>query len=353
MRIDAEAVKRSLSDPAAVAQALGLKAKRQARGVIVCCPWHDEKTGSCSIIRGADGTISVKCFGCQHTGDVFSLVAAVSGLNVRTDFPAVVEKAAAIAGGVAMFATTGGGIGGFDPKPEPPAIVPISTALFDKIANCLAPVRHIPEVERYVRSRHLDPEELMAVPNGFVEDAIANVGPEAWRRSGLDRPRDGEPGLAWPMHKLVIPWRDSDGRVFTIQRRTLTDFKPKYVFPNGRRPRTPFGCERKPGPAAATVFVEGALDAIALRTIAVWEGLDWYVLAIPGVQNWDVAWAEYARDRVAIVAMDLDVAGERASEMMMSQLRRVTVSLQRERPTHGKDWCDDLAHRVTERTGAR
>ena len=52
----------------------------------VRCPWHDERTGSCSRERRPDGTIRVRCFGCRASGDVLSLVAAVHGLDVRRDF---------------------------------------------------------------------------------------------------------------------------------------------------------------------------------------------------------------------------------------------------------------------------
>src|SRR5690242_18399964 len=89
-----------LADPVDLARRLGLLegAKRQPTGLFVLCPAHGERTPSCSVTRGPDGTIRVRCFGCDLSGDVLTLVAAASGLDVRRDFRRVLERAASAAG---------------------------------------------------------------------------------------------------------------------------------------------------------------------------------------------------------------------------------------------------------------
>ncbi len=93
-------LRRRLDDPARVVHALGLEkgARRQPRGVTVLCPWHDERTPSCSVRVADDGTIACRCHGCGATADVLGLVAAVHGLDPRREFRRVLETAAAIAG---------------------------------------------------------------------------------------------------------------------------------------------------------------------------------------------------------------------------------------------------------------
>jgi DNA primase len=93
-------IRRLLVDPPCVAEALGLAegAARQARGITVRCPWHNERTPSCSITVGADGTLRAHCFGCGHGGDVLHLVAQVRGLDLRRDFMRVLDEAAQVAG---------------------------------------------------------------------------------------------------------------------------------------------------------------------------------------------------------------------------------------------------------------
>src|SRR5438105_6900174 len=83
----AREVKFALTDVRGVCERLGLIADRksfvrQAGGLIIRCPWHTEKTPSCSI-RIVNGAIAVKCHGCQIGGDILSLIAVVNGLNTR------------------------------------------------------------------------------------------------------------------------------------------------------------------------------------------------------------------------------------------------------------------------------
>jgi hypothetical protein len=98
---DSRSIKSALADPEKVLGLLGLLdgAKRQAHGFLVLCPWHSERTPSCSVKLASDGTLAAHCFGCGVGGDVLSLVAAARGLDTRRDFGRVVEIAADLAGG--------------------------------------------------------------------------------------------------------------------------------------------------------------------------------------------------------------------------------------------------------------
>ena len=65
----------------------------------VLCLWHDEKTASCNLRVGTDGTLSAKCFGCGKGGSVLDLIAARYGLGMRgSDFARVVELGEQLAG---------------------------------------------------------------------------------------------------------------------------------------------------------------------------------------------------------------------------------------------------------------
>ena len=99
MRDHKKELRHALADVPRVVRALGLDkgAQRQATGLTICCPWHKENTPSCSVTLGKDGTIRLRCFGCQATGDVFALIAQVHGLDVRHDFPEVLRISAELA----------------------------------------------------------------------------------------------------------------------------------------------------------------------------------------------------------------------------------------------------------------
>ena len=94
-------VRQALSDPRRVAELLQLQEGSKPEtsgGLLVRCPSHGESNASCSLTRGPDGTLRAKCFACDFSGDVFSVIAAVKGLDPRRDFPAVLQVGADLAG---------------------------------------------------------------------------------------------------------------------------------------------------------------------------------------------------------------------------------------------------------------
>lgn len=83
-----------------LAKRLGLamaKRPRLAAHVVVLCPWHRERTPSCSIVRRG-GRVLAHCHGCQAGGDLLEIVAAVRGLDTRRDFRRVLQLAAELVG---------------------------------------------------------------------------------------------------------------------------------------------------------------------------------------------------------------------------------------------------------------
>lgn len=83
-----------------LARRLGLELAprpRTASRVVVACPWHHERTPSCSIVR-RDGRVLAHCHGCHEGGDLLDLVAAIHGLDVRRSFQRVLEVTAQLLG---------------------------------------------------------------------------------------------------------------------------------------------------------------------------------------------------------------------------------------------------------------
>jgi DNA primase len=159
----------------------------------------------------------------------------------------------------------------------------------------------------------------------------------------------GKPNLSrftWPMHRLVIPWRSLDGSVQVLQRRRLDAGEPKYVFPGGVKPAVPFGIEalRRAEPERAVVFVEGAIDVVALRLLDARSGGGIVPLGIPGVSSWSADWARFAKGRDARIGFDTDVAGEDAVDAVASDLFDAGAKrVARWRPPPGaKDWAEAL-----------
>ena len=102
LRDDTYELRQRLSDPDTLARSLGLERGMQrisAGRVLVRCPAHQDSTASCSILyRQEDQTVSVNCFGCDLSGNVFHLIAAVRRLDIQRDFPRVLDEARRLAG---------------------------------------------------------------------------------------------------------------------------------------------------------------------------------------------------------------------------------------------------------------
>lgn len=382
---DADRIKAALDDARGLCDALGLLDGRrgkdwhpQAGGAIVLCPWHDERSPSCSVSRGRDGTVRVKCFGCGATGDALSLVAVRHNRDLAGDFREVLDIAAALAG-VALPERLDRPAGYAPPvraiarrteaapveAPEDGSVDAVAYALAD-----LAPVTRDRAALGYLAGRGLGGSVARgwyALPGDEtartrLRDAIVErVGAEAWASSGLssiEGPREGLWSYAWHGPRVVIPWRAPNGTVEALQGRLMgaeSKSVRKYVFPRGRRPRWPFGVEgiADLGADTAVAVVEGAVDAVSFNLLAGAAGADAYAVAVPGVSAWDARWLRLFARRPCIVGLDADKAGDAAMGEMRARLasvarrdanRRPMVTVKR--PRSGKDWNDALTARA-------
>lgn len=207
--LDTEGIKARLADPATVLDALGLLdgARREGHGFKVLCPWHAERTPSCSVRRGTNGTVQAHCFGCGRGGDVISLAATVLGLDVRADFPRLLSELAVRCG-----------IAGDAARPLP--ALPLSRSVPCSPTRSLPPRSEVAslwgrcgrvntdaELCAQLERRGMDPDEI-------TERDLARVLPagslprwcRAWRHTG---------------HRLVFPLYDAEGNLACLHGRIV------------------------------------------------------------------------------------------------------------------------------------
>jgi len=363
---DLDAIRQALWDPMDVAGKLGLldgprSFKRLANGILVRCAVHGDRTPSLSMTRTATG-LRVKCFGCDLSGDVFSLIAAVHRLDTRMDFRRVAELACEMAG-----ITADGTYTAPPAPPMPPEPPRLDDDTFNRLASILeltCPLRRQQDACDYLARRRLleaARAHMWALPPNseglrWVRGAIVQeIGDEAWRISGLSY-KDGQ--WLWPEHRLMIPWRTPEGVVFNLQRRLIRSERPsdkgkKYIFATGRGKRWPWGVhllKERLGPATEIAWVEGAIDAIALNAQADRESIAATTLGIPGTGSWSArdewvqAWARLCEGRVVVIALDNDSSGEGLVDRMAVDLYAAgAIAVRRQTPEHAKDWGDLVA----------
>jgi DNA primase len=364
---DATRIRDALRDPYAVCDALGLISEGRgrtwfadnARSLRVLCPWHDERTGSCSVSVGEDGTIRAHCFGCKAGGDVLSLVAAVHRLDPRRDFVRVLDIAATLAGIAAPVSRaslprweTTRPVRRAAPEPT----VDVVDDTIDRVTHVFresAPVSRSPVAMGYLRARKLDgdaracswfalPRETRAL-DMLRHQLVEHIGQDAWMRSGMAWP-SGVFDPRWA-GRLVVPWEAPNGAVEYLVGRVLDAPGPRYLGLKDRSPRWPFGSGNLielSGPDTSVVIVEGAIDAVSCDLLCARRGLDCIALAIPGVDAWRDAWADLARARNAIVGLDADKAGALHATRIKESLALVALSVTVREPANGKDWNELL-----------
>jgi hypothetical protein len=211
-----------LSDARDLCRALGLEdgAQPNGRGLLVRCPWHADRTPSLSVRPAADGTLAVKCFACEKSGDALTLIAGANGLDARHDFPRVLEIAAELAG-TDLSA----------PQPRRPAALHAPVRDYPPAAEVAAlweacsPVTKVPEVACWLVSRGLDAAAVERL--GLARGLRADMRLPSWARfQGRDWLEIG--------HRCLVPMFDEQGTLRSLRARRVVDGRsPKTLPPAG------------------------------------------------------------------------------------------------------------------------
>lgn len=326
----AREIRHAMSDPLDVCTRLGLIGARgtytrqTGGGVLVRCPWHKDRTPSCSIRRGPDGTIAIKCHGCQATGDLFSLIAITQGLDTRTEFREVLKAAAEI-GGLSSIANEIE-TGSFKPeRPVIPPPPPVQERTYPPEREVMAVWQSADRVDldaecvAWCESRSLDAETIAdadlarAIPVTAILPRWASYHRESWTRTG---------------HRMIVPMRDAHGKIRSVRAtRIVTGEAPKRLPPGGCKATElvmadAFAVAMLDGTFKPTrvVITEGEPDFLTRATRKNVGG----IVAVLGIVNG--TWHEQLADRIpdmttVIVRTDHDAAGDAYAQLIQASLK--------------------------------
>ena len=250
----ADALRSDLNDPAHVADALGLERSRIEKAKWAC-PYHGGT--SLSLRCGRDGTLQVRCFGCDEVhGDVFTLVAYARGLHPRRNFREVLLETAKLANRYDLIDELERGPSAPRPAPPPRPIRPPQAPEYPPCAEVVetweraAHACDDADVSRWLESRGLDPHRIT---DFSVARALVQKDVPAWAALGR-RP--------WPDagYRLIVPAYDANGSMRSLRARALSpDVPVKEVAASGF---TSAGLILGEGSATAMLRGESAPDRV-------------------------------------------------------------------------------------------
>jgi len=331
-----EDIRRRFTDPALLVDRLDLheSAQREGRNWKVLCPWHNERTPSCSIKLGPDGTVQVHCFACGGGGDALSLIAAVEGLELRgADFHKVLQRAADIVGVNTPVAP---------PRPQAPRTRLPNREILELWGRCLPPEPGDPEL----LGRALDPATL--TDRALVR--ILPAGPLPGWASFRRRP--------WSLsgHRFVLPMYGATGDIESLHARTFGNAEPKALSPargllKGLVLADGAGVALLKGgkaPKGGCVIVEGVPDFLSMASI--WSDGDEDAPAVIGViaGSWSKELAaRFPAECEVVVWTHTDAsearAGQKYAEVIARDLKaRCKVRLVRQEVPDGRKKAPDV-----------
>jgi hypothetical protein len=336
---DTAAIKALLVDIPHVCSGLGIRYKSRPEGkhrgadyYKVFCPWHQEKTPSCSLSIGESRTLRAYCFSCHGSSekgkDVFDLIAVMRGLDINRDFLEIRRIAADLAN-YRLDEPQAVKSSYVPPKiiqPLAEASVEPSYPPVDEVralwAACI-PASDDAQATAWLRSRRLDPTLI----DDFV---LAKVIPS----QGLSLPE-------WARHwmffnaRLLVPLFDAAGAMRSFKGRNLSSrpdpgeksiaakgASKKLVMADGVGQALLAGRNQSTGLTTEVILTEGEPDFLLWAT----RYPDSYETppAVLGVYSgsWTEAIAERIPDNSEVVSrLDPDPGGEKLEAPIRDTLK--------------------------------
>ena len=288
--------------------------KRAGKEYKACCPFHDEKTPSFTVVPDKQ---FFHCFGCGAHGTAVGFLMDYANLEF---VEAVEELARRI--GREVPREVGGDHG---PRDD---LEPIFEALERANAYFRRQLRHHPQASRaveYLKGRGLSGQIAAEFQLGFAppgwDGILRELGTDEPARATLVRAGllvAGDGGRAYDRFRdrITFPIHDSRGRVVGFGARIIAGGEPKYlnspetpVFRKGRELYGLWRARRAGRSPARLLVVEGYMDVVALAQ----SGIDYAVATLGTAATETHVQRLFRAVNDIVFCFDGDEAGRRAA----------------------------------------
>ncbi len=246
--------------------------KRKGNRYWGCCPFHNEKTPSFSVVPDKG---FFYCFGCHAGGNVFKFISLIENV---TYFEAIKLQAEKLGIPLPERQRTPQEIAR---EREMVDLRKVNEMARDFFHNCLTMTHYGEAGKAYFAGRDISPETIEEFKLGFAPNAWDKLSTAFTKRGvkqefllacGLSAERNNGGGLYDRFrNRVIIPIADERGRVVGFGGRVLDDSTPKYlntpetILFNKRK--LLFGLDRSHRAiqqAGYAIVVEGYMDAISV-----------------------------------------------------------------------------------------
>lgn len=296
-------------DLKALAESRGITLKKNGKGYVGLCPFHDDHEPSLCI---TPSTNQWHCFGCGAGGDVIRFVE----LHDRVGFPEAVQR------------LTGTAAAGLRPRPPKPATVPDrplssrQVRLLERVITlyCTAFGRNA-RGGAYLASRGFtDTDVLAGCRVGFADGTLLSVLPD-------------DPGLLAELKAIGIltaigtelfhecvtfPLPGPDGRPCGLYGRRITERTPHHLYLPGPR-RGVFNGVSIQG-RSEVILTESILDSLTLIQAGIRNTIPCY--GTNGLTRDHRDLFERCRPETILICFDGDAAGARGAEAVQKTLEK-------------------------------
>jgi len=288
--------------------------KRAGKEFKACCPFHDEKTPSFTVVPDKQ---FYHCFGCGAHGTAVGFLMDYANM----EFVEAVEELARRSGRE-VPREAGGGRG------PPDGIEPLFEVLEGANAWFRRQLRHHPEAARavdYLKGRGLSGEIAAEFQLGFAppgwDGMLGELGAgeparAALLRAGLLVERDGGRLYDRFRDRITFPIHDSKERVAGFGARIIRSGEPKYlnspetpVFRKGRELYGLWRARRAGRRPERLLVVEGYMDVVALAQ----SGIDYAVATLGTAATETHVQRLFRAVNDVVFCFDGDEAGRRAA----------------------------------------
>lgn len=250
--------------------------KKAGREFKACCPFHDEKTPSFTVVPSKG---FYHCFGCGAHGTAI-------GFLMEYDHMSFVEAVETLANMMGVDVPR-------SESDKPARRYDELFSLLDSVSrHWQACLKDYPPAIEYVTGRGIDGSTAKRFGIGYAPDGWSNVldkfgkSPEAVERllaTGLIIRKDNGQHYDRFRDRIVFPIRDARGRTIGFGGRTMGDGEPKYLnspetvlFHKGRELYGLYEARQALRQIEQLVVVEGYMDAVALAR----HGIDFAVATL-------------------------------------------------------------------------